>query len=215
MSLPFTTEQFLEIFRQYNLSVYPIQYLFYLLAATVIWFSIRKFKNSDRLIVLILSFLFIWMGLVYHILYFATINTAAYVFGSIFVLQAILLLYYGVFKRRLTFQARLNFNGIVGILLIVYALFGYPVIGYFSGHAYPYSPTFGVPCPTLIFTYGIILWSDQKFPRTLLVIPLLWSIVGLSAVSLMGMTEDLGLLFSALITTILILARDKRAAKYA
>lgn len=41
------------------------------------------------------------------------------------------------------------------MLLILYALIGYPAFGYFAGHHYPSVPVFGVaPCPTTIFTIG-------------------------------------------------------------
>lgn len=212
MKLPFTTEQFLEVFKTYNLNVFPVQFLFYLLAATVIWLSLRKNRNSDLIIVIILFFLFIWTGIVYHILHFASINKAAYVFGVAFVVQALLFLYYGIIKKRLTFRFRFDAYGVTGSLLVVYALIVYPLIGYYKGHVYPHSPTFGVPCPTLIFTFGIILLSDQKFPKVLLIIPFLWALVGFSAVSLLGMTEDLGLLISAFTSTVLIVVRDRKAS---
>jgi hypothetical protein len=54
---------------------------------------------------------------------------------------------------------------------VVFALVLYPVIGYTFGHIYPSSPTFGLPCPTTIFTFGIFLWSDKRLPVAILVIP--------------------------------------------
>jgi hypothetical protein len=210
MKLPFNTEQFLEVFKDYNLNVFPFQFLLYLLAVIVIWFSVRKSRNSDQVIVFVLSFLFIWIGIVYHILHFTSINKAAYIFGAAFIIQALLFLYYGFAKRKLSFSLRPNIYGIIGAVLVFYALIVYPLIGYFRGHVYPHSPTFGVPCPTLIFTFGVILWSDQKFPKQLLIIPCLWAIVGFSAVSLFGMIEDLGLLVAALASTVLIFVKDKQ-----
>jgi hypothetical protein len=56
MKLPFTVEQFLEAFKNYNQSVYPMQIVFYLPGATVILFSIKKIANADRIINVILSF---------------------------------------------------------------------------------------------------------------------------------------------------------------
>jgi hypothetical protein len=210
MKLPFNTEQFLDVFEEYNLGVFPLQFLFYLLAVIVIWFSIQKNRISDRIIVFILFFLFIWTGIVYHILHFTAINSAAYVFGLAFVIQSLLFMYYGFVKKELSFKLKFNLYGLTGMILVFFALIVYPLIGYFKGHIYPRSPTFGVPCPTLIFTFGVILWTDQKFPKPLLIIPLLWAIVGFSAVALLGMIEDLGLLISALTCCILMFVKDPK-----
>src|SRR5690242_9638079 len=151
MKLPFTIEQFLEVFKNYNLHIFPLQFLFYLLSLLIIYFSLRKNKISDRLIVFVLSLLFIWSGLIYHIFHFSVINPAAYLFGAAFIIQGVLLFYFGFLKRRLEFNLKFNLYGIVGIVLVFYALVLYPLLGYLNGHVYPYSPTFGVPCPTLIF----------------------------------------------------------------
>jgi hypothetical protein len=210
MNLPFSTEQFLGVFQDYNLRIFPFQFVFYFIAAVVIWLSLRKSRRSDRIIAFCLFLFFIWMGVVYHILHFAEINKAAYIFGAAFIIQSLLFLFYGLVKQELSFKLRPNVYGITGIVLVIYALIIYPLIGHLSGHIYPYSPTFGVPCPTLIFTLGVILWSDQKFPKVLLIIPCLWAIVGFSAVFMMGMLEDLGLLVAALVTTIMILVRDRK-----
>src|SRR6186713_1953146 len=88
MKLPFTVEEFLEAFKNYNQSVYPMQIIFYLLGATVIFLSIRKVTNADRKINVVLSFFWLWMGIVYHLFYFAKINKAAYLFSGIFILRA-------------------------------------------------------------------------------------------------------------------------------
>jgi hypothetical protein len=89
----------------------------------------------------------------------------------------------------------------------------YPVLGYFLGHVYPHSPTFGLPCPTTIFTFGLLLWADNKVPKYLLVIPLLWSLIGFLAAFQLGVLEDVMLLITGLVATTLIWYRDKVAGK--
>jgi hypothetical protein len=42
MKLPFTIEQFLGVFRQYNENIYPLQFLFYLLAFLIIILIAKK-----------------------------------------------------------------------------------------------------------------------------------------------------------------------------
>jgi hypothetical protein len=88
--------------------------------------------------------------------------------------------------------------------MILYALVVYPILGALSTHAYPSAPTFGLPCPTTIFTFGILLWTDPTPPRHLLVIPVLWAIVGTTASFTLGIAEDIGLGIAALVTVLVL-----------
>ena len=210
MKLPFTVEQFLEVFKNYNQSVYPMQIVFYLLGATAILLSIKKIANADRIINVILSFFWLWMGIVYHLFYFAQINTAAYFFGGIFILQGLLFFYYGVSKNKLSYKFRFDKLGWGGTLLITFALIIYPLLGYVFGHFYPAAPTFGLPCPTTIFTFGILMWFDKKIPLSILIIPFIWSIVGFFAALKLGIREDTGLLVAGITGIIMISLRNKK-----
>lgn len=205
VSLPFTVDQFFLVFRAYNETVWPVQLLLNILAVIAIISSFRPFRNSDRTISLILSLLWLWMGIVYHLGFFAPINPAALFFGVAFICQGILLLRMGI-KNRVRYRFTKDAKGIIGVVLIGFALILYPVLGYVQNHCYPSSPTFGVPCPTTIFTFGLFVWSSG-LPRFLLIIPGLWSLIGFSAAFAFGVTEDIGLLVSGLIAIPLILRR--------
>jgi hypothetical protein len=213
MKLPFTLEQFLDVFRQYNVSVWPVQVLLIVLALVTTYFSILKKSYSDKIIVSILTFLWLWMGIVYHLIYFSSINKAAILFGSLFIIQGLVFFYFGVLKNKLRFQLSLNRNGITGMVLILFALIVYPLFGYWLGHVYPSAPTFGLPCPTTIFTFGILLFSSSRVPFIVIIIPAIWSIIGFSATVSLGMKEDTGLLIAGLICTIMIIYKNKRLKK--
>src|SRR5688500_2245046 len=98
------------------------------------------------------------MGIVYHALYFSRVNPAAWLFAGVFLLQSALLLHAAVSRGGLSFRTRADLPGIAGAVLAAYALVAYPLIGYASGQRYPETPTFGLPCPTVIFTFGVLLW---------------------------------------------------------
>lgn len=150
------------------------------------------------------------MGVAYHWSFFSFINKGAYLFGAVFVVQALLLAYYGLIKQRLSFQFTRDVYGLTGLVFVLFALAVYPALGYYSGHIYPSSPTFGLPCPTTIFTFGIFLWSDRKIPLAVFVIPLLWSIIGFSAAFLLGIKEDIGLLVAGLTGSVMIVLRNSK-----
>ena len=152
------------------------------------------------------------MGIVYHLWFFSAINKAAIVFAAFFVLQGILFFIAGVLKQQLTFRFSSNLYGIVGSVFLVYALIVYPIFGWL-GHRYPATPTFGLPCPTTIFTFGLLLWTNRRVPLYVLVIPLIWTFRGFWAAISLGMIEDLGLLVAGLIGSLLIVLRDKQGTR--
>jgi len=147
MDLPFSLADFLNVFKNYNQSIFPLQIVFYLIAFLCIYLLFTWNKSATRLISITLAFFWLWMGIVYHIIFFSEINTAAYIFGGLFILQGIMFAGYGLIRKKLSFEYTKSTANIAGIILIAYALIVYPVLGHNLGHAYPYSPTFGLPCP--------------------------------------------------------------------
>ena len=205
--MPFTTTQFIDVFRQYNVAVWPVQWALTALAVLAALLALRGKNRSGRVAAILLALLWMWMGVAYHLMFFAKINKAAVVFGALFIMEGLMLLQVGG-VRRVIFRPHSNLGGAVGLLLMLYALAIYPVIGRAVGHHYPAAPTFGLPCPTTIFTFGLLLWVDGRVPVRLLVIPTLWTLIGSAAAWSMGMVEDYGLLIAGVVSTSLILYRD-------
>lgn len=194
--LPFTTEQFIGIFERYN---NDLPWAGVMLAAGALAALILSFRfRSRRIVPIALAMLWLWAGAVYHIGYFSEINQGAYIFGAVFVLQSILLLR-NAFASGIEIRngGRLIFA--VGLFLAAFAILIYPVIGIALGHTFPRSPLFGVPCPLVIFTFGVFVMNPRPTSFYLLVIPLFWALVGTSAAFLLGMWEDLSLSPAAVI----------------
>lgn len=207
--LPFTREQFFGIFVDYNAGVWPVQVLAYLIGVGSIALLIRPSRMTNRVIAGGLAALWVWTGVAYHGLHFSTINSAAYAFAALFVLQGLLLLHFGVSKARLRLEARAGSSSILGWALIVYAEVIYPLVGIGSGHRLGDLPAFGVtPCPLTLFTIGLFLLATEPVPRWLLVIPIFWSLIGGSASFLLGVPQDWPLLFSG-VAIVLILWRRR------
>jgi hypothetical protein len=211
--MPFTVEQFLDVFGKYNLAIWPRQLLFYLIVILTLILAVKKTNYSDKVISAILSFFWLWMGVVYHLLYFTQINKAAYAFGILYIIQGILFFYVGIMKNNLSFRFQSNNYTLMGSLFVIYGVGLYPILGYFLGHIYPKSPTFGLPCPTTIFTFGLLLWTEKAFPKYLLLIPFIWSVIGFSAAVSLGIREDIGVLIAGLVSSLLILFRDRSKTK--
>jgi len=207
--LPFTIEQFLEVFEEYNRYIWPAQLIAYLLGGSALFLIIRNKSRSDTIINVILGTFWIWMGAVYHILFFSGINPAAYIFGFLFILQGILFLVLNRTEHKLQFIFRKDLYGLIGGLFILYAMIGYLLLGYALGHVYPQSPVFGVaPCPTVIFTFGILLWTKGKVAYWILIIPGIWALIGFSAAYQLTIYEDLGLVIAGIAGVILLVYRN-------
>jgi Family of unknown function (DUF6064) len=209
MKLPFTAEQFLQVFTNYNHTIWPLQILFILLAVICVVLIFRNSFYTNNIVPIILAFFWLWMGIVYHVLFFAKINSAAYVFGGFFILESILIIYYGFIRREIEFVYSKDIYSFSGITLIIFAIAIYPLIGFLFGHIYPASPTFGLPCPTTIFTFGILLFNRGRIPVGLIIIPVIWSLIGFTAAFTLGIYEDTGLLIAGILAVILAYHKRK------
>jgi hypothetical protein len=208
--LPFTIDQFLTVFEQYNQAIWPMHVLAYVLGIAAILCAVRKIRYADQVISAVLAFFWAWMGIVYHLMYFSTINRAAIGFGILFIIQAILWLVFGVVRPKFSFRVEINPYSVTGMVLIVYAMLIYPIIGMLLGHGYPRSPSFGVaPCPTTIFTFGLLLLTSAKVPKFALAIPFFWSLLGFWAALSLGIREDVGLLVAGMLSVGLLFWRDR------
>jgi Family of unknown function (DUF6064) len=199
MKLPFDESAFFNIFESYNNTIWPLQVIMYLLALLLMFLAYNRATYFLRTALMALSLMWFINGVGYHIVHFSSINKAALGFGAMFVVQAFL--FAGIaYKMPVAFQAIPPKRSMAAWTLIVYAMFIYPLIGYALGHVYPLAPVFGVaPCPTTIFTFGIMLLIHNRPKWYVYLIPLLWSVIGTSAAFALGVWEDLGLAVAAII----------------
>ncbi len=203
--MPFSVQQFLEVFRRYNEAIWPMQILFYLLGVALVILAVRGSARGGKVVGFSLSFFWIWMGVLYQFVFFRPINPAAALFALLFVLQAVLLALSTV-RNQLQFGAPSGVRLFAGYALVGYAMVVYPALGLLFGHVYPQAPLFGAaPCPTVIFTLGLLLWTRRPVPRYLLVIPGIWALIGFFAAVNLHVYEDFGLLAAGLIAVPLVL----------
>lgn len=204
--VPFTREDFLRVFETYNTAVWPAQLVLYVLAFVALVWALGDRPGARRGVLAILAGLWLWMGVVYQWMFFAPINPAAWAFGGMFVLQAVL---FGAdaIRRQPNVRRPPGWSRTLGVAIIGYALVLYALLGQASDHAYPRSPTFGLPCPTTIFTFGVLLAMPGRPSPWLFVIPTLWAFVGSSAPFTFGIWEDLALPLVALVSVGALVAR--------
>ncbi len=211
--LPFTAEQFFDVFRAYNQAVWPAQIVLVGLAVAAVVIVALQRAWSGRAVSAVLAFLWAWIAVAYHLTYFAAINPLAYAFAGVSAVGAWVFAWQGVAKGRLQFRFTRSGRVAFGVVLIVFALVVYPAWSAFAGHRYPAMPTFGLPCPTTLFTIGMLALLAPPYPRSALVVPVLWCLVGAQAAFLLDVPQDLGLLVAAAFGVLLIVRVSAPAAR--
>lgn len=189
--IPFDSVAFFSNLAEYNEAIWPAQIVAFALGLVALLLVFVRASWSSVVVAALLAASWIWMGAIYHLQHFATINFLAPVFGLVFILQGLLLLWTGVIRRRVVFGFESDLPGWIGLAFVTFAMAGYPSLAALLGHGWPQLPAFGVaPCPTTIFTMGLLLLTHGRSPVHLAIIPLLWSLVAGSAAWLLNMPLD-------------------------
>jgi len=212
MRIPFTPGQFFDVFTHYNEAVWPMQIVL-VTAALLLTVLALVSPRASRIVIAGLAALWVWMAIAYQLAFFARLSSTAYLFAATFFVEAALLVWHGVHTRRLHFALPHEASHtVVGTLLIAFALVGYPAIAYVVGQRCPATPTFGLPCPTVVFTLGLLAWCVRPVPWSVLVIPAVWALFSPSAALNFGVVGDLALLPAAILALAVILWPRRRRA---
>ena len=186
-----------------------MQVVAYLLGVAAVYLALRKTAFSRRGVPTILAFFWLWVALLFWLPSVQQGFTPGVIFVVIFFIQGVWLAIYAI-KPRLHFGFQPGLTTWVGLGFVLYALVGYPLVGALLGHTYPRMPPFGLtPCPVVTFTFGLLLLAEPKVPKSLLILPFIYSMTGLIWISI-GMWEDVGMLLSGLLGAGLIWRREAR-----
>ena len=203
-----TLEQLMEAAAQFNQMIYPAQWAAMLLAVAAVVFAFVKKAYSNALILGISILFFLMNALAFWLPAGLQGYSNGFLYMAIFILEAGFLLCAAV-EDELHFHFELTPFSIIGLVFIIYALVGYPLVGLLVGRSYPgliFSPLF--PCPLNIWFVGMLLLTEKPVPRYVMIIPFIWGLVGIMWAAL-GVTEDIGLIVTNLIGPALICYRDR------
>jgi hypothetical protein len=207
----FNPDDFFIILERYNVNFWPLQVIAFIMALISTILALTSFKYASKIILTTLIVFWLWTGVVFSAVYWAEIYVYAYMFAALWVIQVILFIF-AFFRNQVSFRFGISTNGIVGLIFILYAIAGYQLFGHFIGHAYPrFFPVGMVPCPTVIFTFGILLLAEKNLPKYLIIIPFISALAGILAAS-NNIIEDFGLVAAGLIGSVLIMIKNRQAS---
>ena len=208
--LPFTLEQFLNVFATYNKAIWPAQIAAYVLGTIALAALLWPVRASDRVVSAVLGLMWLCTGVLYHGVFFSSINKAAFALGALFVERR------GTALRRhrprcssLRDQLRPPSRTVAGFILYVSRLSAdRNCDGAFLAGLTDVRRS-AVPCHD--FTFGS---TDDDPPLLLLASsdPFIWSLIGGSAAILLDVRQDWLLLVSGLIAVPIVRDRQAQAA---
>ena len=207
--MPFTPDQFFSIFAEYNRAFWTVVVVLWFATVGALVLVWREPERWSPMLSLFLGGLWLWNAAAYHAYLFTRINPAAWIFSALFALQAALFLRAGLQRRPAYLSSRGGRQG-VGLALTAYSL-AYPFLTMALGHDYPATPTFGLPCPTVILTIGLLLTVRGGAPLSLTPIPILWGFIGGSAAALLEVQTDYALLAAGALLLVLVVVGRVRS----
>ena len=157
--MPFNANEFFDVFAAYNQALWPFAAVLWLITSLIGVAFVLGASMPAPLPRVLLAAHWLWAGLVYHAWFFTAINPAAWSFAALFVAQGVLLIGFKSSDRQAVDWVG-SPRRVVSSLLIVYSLI-YPGVVWVDGFAYPRMPTFGVPCPTVLLTIGVLLATPR------------------------------------------------------
>ena len=174
--LMYSARTFYRLVEQFNSALWPMHLLALLLGLVVVVLIVRQRAGQRRAISGILALLWAWVAIAWLWQRFATINWAATWFAAGFGLEALLLAWFGVKRKDLTFRTRPGPAGWIGVVLLLFSVCGYPLIAVAAGRGIEQSEMFGMmPDPTALGTIGVLVMVDRR--RWLLLVPVAWCLV--------------------------------------
>lgn len=190
--LPYGDDVLFALYRRFLLELWPIALPLAVLTVAALPAALRFGTAGARFAAIVMGFAWIWVGAVFHLQYFATINFAAPVYGWLFVLQGLLILGHGVRHPRFTLTPTFGHRRASALLVITFAVIAYPVLDQLDGaSAWPLRLVALAPAPTALFTLGLLALAEQRIPTGLWIIPVGWSAVAGYNGWVLGLPADL------------------------
>jgi hypothetical protein len=177
--LLFTPRTYYRLFELYNAAVWPAQIAAIALGLGLTWLCARR---RGRAATAILAAAWLWTGVAFLLLRYATINWAARYAGWGFVLEAALLTWTA---GRGSFDETGRFRRI-GVGIVLFAALVEPLSAPLLGRPLSQVELFGLtPDPTAVATLGAMVALRPKRRWLLMIVPVMWcALTGLTLLAM-------------------------------
>lgn len=178
--IPFLAESYFRLFERQNAALWPLPLLLALLGLAVVVLARRASGRPAALI--LLAAVFATVAVAFHFRLYAELTPVGHVFGWAFLVQAGLLLAFGLRGHadpQPPGSPPLAFKSWIGRALAFLGVAVYPWLAPWTGRGWRGAELFGTaPDPTVCVALGAILMAARpRWLWALLPIPLLWCAV--------------------------------------
>lgn len=176
--LLFSPRTYARLFELHNRAIWPAQLAAAAAGAAVLALLVRpRGAWSGRAVAGLLAAAWLWVAWAFLLRRYAAVNWAAGYAAAAFLLEALLLAWTGVARRRPAFRVEADAASRVGLALLLFALLVHPLLAPLAGRSWSGVELFGVaPDPTAAATLGLALTVPGRVPWALLAIPALWCV---------------------------------------
>lgn len=209
--LLFSPDTYYRLFELTNRDVWPLQVLMLLLGIALLFVVLRRPAWQGRFAAAVLAASWLGVAWIYHWQRYAAINWAAPWFAACFALEALLMIWAGIFRNRLLREPISPALRRTGLVLYGFALLLYPLVNPLLGHGWTQVELFGIaPDPTVMATLGILLTSNRKRLWILMIIPACWCAVSGATLWAMAAPNALITPFAAILVVLFLAVSGKR-----
>lgn len=176
--LLFSPRVYYRLFELNNEALWPLQLLIAALAVAILYIVTVRVRVGERFIPICLGVIWLWVGWSFLWERYATINWAIVYVLPLFVLEALLLIAIGLLGRGLTrptshMTVRISLYG-----LLLFSLFGYPLIAPLMGRDWASAEIFGIsPDPTAVATLVMLALGQGRVRAVAMIIPATWCVI--------------------------------------
>ena len=180
----FSQSTYFRLFELYNQVIWPLHILAIIFACLIVYALWKKSAWAGRFIAAILVLSWSWVAVAFLYQRFYQIHVVANVYALSFIVQALLILWYGIIKNKLTVFSKSNVRIKAGSVLLLLSLSVYPFIALISGRNWQQFEMFALaPDPTALATIAVLIF--YKLPLVLYIIPVLWLLISAITLSVM------------------------------
>lgn len=199
--LMFSETVYWRLFELHNQALWPLPLLMPLIGIIMLILLLRPAPRVDHALPIILAALWCLVALAFIWYRYAAINWAMQYLVPVWLLQAALLLWFGGYRRILTFTWRRSLKSYLGLGLFLYAVLLHPLTVVLAGRPLLGAEIFGLaPDPTAIATLGLVASAGPlRVVWPLLLIPLVWCLVSWVTLYTLGTPAAWVPLLSALV----------------
>lgn len=189
--LLFSPRVYWRMFELHNEAVWPLHVVGLLLGLAILAWAVRPRARLGRVVSAGLAVAWIWLGWSFLWNRYSAINWAIAYLVPVFVVEGLLLAWFGLVRRRLQLPAHWSAARILGLSLLLYALFLHPLVALLAGRPIYAAEVFGTsPDPTAIATLGVLAMARRGAAVWLLLLaPLAWCLVSATTLLTMGAPE--------------------------